>query len=61
MPAKSDEENQTKSDEISKYWDELENGGEIKNLLGSDAVVKNTNRMRFQVKTISLKEDEPQF
>lgn len=51
---------ETKSDtkdEIEKYWDELETGGEIKDLLGSK-IVKNKNRMRFQVKTISLKEEE---
>lgn len=46
-PEKNDE---NKEDDITKYWNNLENGGEIKNLLG-DGVVKNTNRMRFEVKT----------
>jgi jumonji domain-containing protein 2 len=44
-------------EDIDKYWDELETGGEIKDLLGSK-IIKNKNRMRFQVKTISLKEEE---
>ncbi len=44
-------------EDIKKYWNELESGGEIKDLLGSN-IVKNTNRMRFVVKTISLKDDE---
>jgi hypothetical protein len=52
-----EQEQEESPEDIKKYWNELESGGEIKDLLGSN-IVKNTNRMRFVVKTISLKDDE---
>lgn len=37
-------------------WDQLEDGGEIKDLLPA-GVIKNSSKMRFDVKEISLSED----
>ena len=45
------------SDDINQCWDGLQDAGKIKNLLGTTGIVKNTNRMRFQIKTISLKDE----
>lgn len=43
-----------KVEEIS--WDGLQDA-KVKNLLGTTGIVKNPNRMRFQIKTISLKDE----
>lgn len=37
-------------------WDGLQDA-KVKNLLGTTGIVKNPNRMRFQIKTISLKDE----
>jgi hypothetical protein len=42
--------------EENECWYELEDGGEIKDLLPS-GVIKNSSKMRFDVKEISLSED----
>jgi hypothetical protein len=42
--------------EENECWYELEDGGEIKDLLPA-GVIKNSSKMRFDVKEISLSED----
>lgn len=43
-------------EDISDCWYQLEDGGEIKDLLPS-GIIKNSSKLRFDVKTISLNED----
>lgn len=38
-------------------WYQLEDGGKLKDLLGSTGVIKNSSKLRFDVKEISLSED----
>ena len=45
------------NNKIKKVWNQISGGGYAKNLLES-GIVKNTKRMRFQTKTISLFDEE---
>lgn len=38
-------------------WYQLEDGGKLKDLLPNGAVIKNSSKLRFDVKEISLSED----
>lgn len=48
--------NQTTKVEKDDCWYQLEDGGEIKDLLPA-GIIKNSSKLRFDVKEISLSED----